>query len=223
MVKIATNLSVFPNQIDTFIRHSDVGSADLGNVQRYQELTTKDSLTSAESEEMTRLMSTLRGKIWTAEDLNKIQDCMTNLETFFKYQSETYIDDLFQQYDARVLQMQIDVNNKINEADSVITKTEATRLNIIASVNDSTYFNFDNLTYRTGFYRTTEKTATNTTVEKIINSVDKSTYAIRTTVKNGTSDYTTVIVCKMVNPVVNVSIHTYKDSSGNWIEQVTQN
>lgn len=220
---MATNLSVFPNQIDTFIRHSDVGSADLGNVQRYQELITKDSLTSAESEEMTRLMSTLRGKIWTAEDLNKIQDCMTNLETFFKYQSETYIDDLFKQYDARVLQMQIDINNKINEADNIITKTEATRLNIIASVNDSTYFNFDNLTYRTGFYRTIEKSGTNKTIEKIINSADKSVYATRTTVKNGNSDYTTIIVCKMVNPAVNITIHTYKDKNSNWVEQVTTN
>jgi len=151
---MATNLSLFPDQIDTFIRHSDVGSADLANIQRYQDLTLKDNLTSAESEEMTRLFSVLRDKIWTAEDLNKIQDCMTNLETFFKYQTETYVTELFAQYDARMAafdvrvdQMRTDVDNKIAEANAKIAETEATRTELIASVYDSTYFDFDNMTY----------------------------------------------------------------------------
>ena len=224
---MATNLSVFPNKIDTFIRHSDVGSGDLANIQRYQELTLKDSLTSSEADELSRLFSMLRSKIWTAEDLNKIQDCMTNLETFFKNQSETYIDNLFEQYDNRMAafdvrlnKMRTDVDNKLAEADAKIIETEATRINLIASANDSNYFNFDNLSYRAGFYRKTVKTNKTTTVESIINASDNSTYATRTTVKNGSGDFTITTVCNMVNPKVNISVHMYKDSLGDWIEEI---
>ena len=225
---MSTNLSVFPEQIDTFIRHSDVGYADLANVERYQQLITKDTLTSAETEELSRLFSMLRSKIWTAEDLNKIQDCMTNLETFFKNQSETYIDNLFEQYDnrmaafdVRVDEMRVDVDNKIAEADAKIVETEATRINFIASVNDSNYFNFDNLNYRAGFYRKTVKTDSVTTVENIINASDNSVYASRTTIKNGSGDFTIITVCDMVEPKINTSVHTYKDKEGNWIEEIT--
>jgi len=225
---MATNLSLFPDQIDTFIRHSDVGSADLANIQRYQDLTLKDNLTSAESEEMTRLFSVLRDKIWTAEDLNKIQDCMTNLETFFKYQTETYVTELFAQYDARMAafdvrvdQMRTDVDNKIAEANAKIAETEATRTELIASVYDSTYFDFDNMTYRAGFKRVSEKINDTTTVETLIIVADGSIYATRTTVKNGSGDYTVTTVCNKVVPVVNYTVHSYKDEDGNWHEIIS--
>ena len=152
---MATNLSVFPNQIDTFITHSDVGSSDLANVDRYQKLKIKDSLTSAESEEMATLFSMLREKIWTAEDLNKIQDSITNLETFFKYQTEEYIIDLFAQYDERmenfetrvqyleedteqrVQNLEQNVDAKITEVDVKITEILATKDEIVTTAYDS--------------------------------------------------------------------------------------
>lgn len=224
---MATNLSVFPDQIDVFIMHSDVGSADLANVSRYQELKVKDSLTSAESDEMATLFSMLREKIWTAEDLNKLQDSITNLETFFKYQTEVYISDLFAQYDERmenfedrVQTLEQNVDDKIAEANEKIADVIGTRDEIVASIHDTQYFNFDNMNYRTGYIRKTEKVSDTVTVETIYNASDETVYATRTTTKNANADYTVVTVCDKVIPVVNTSVHTYKDESGNWIEDV---
>ena len=224
------NLSVFPDQIDTFITHSDVGSADLANVSRYQELKVKDSLTSAESDEMATLFSMLREKIWTAEDLNKLQDSITNLETFFKYQTEVYISDLFAQYDEkmanfedRVQTLETNVDDKITEANEKIADVIATRDEIVTTVYDSQYFNFDNMSYRTGYTRKTEKTSDTVTVETIYNASDETVYATRTTTKNADKDYTVVTVCELVVPAVNVTVHTYKDENDNWIEDVTDN
>ena len=227
---MATNLSVFPDQIDVFITHSDVGSVDLANVSRYQELKVKDSLTSAESDEMATLFSMLREKIWTAEDLNKLQDSITNLETFFKYQTEVYISDLFAQYDermanfeSRVQTLEQNVDDKIAEANEKIADVIGTRDEIVATMYDSQYFNFDNLCYRAGYVRKTEKTRDTVTVETIYNASDETVYATRTTTKNADKDYTVVTVCELVVPAVNVTVHTYKDENNNWIEDVTDN
>lgn len=226
---MATNLSVFPDQIDVFITHSDVGSVDLANVSRYQELKVKDSLTSAESDEMATLFSMLREKIWTAEDLNKLQDSITNLETFFKYQTEVYISDLFAQYDermvnfeSRVQTLEQNVDDKIAEANEKIADVIGTRDEIVASIHDTQYFNFDNMNYRTGYIRKTEKVSDTVTVETIYDASDETVYATRTTTKNANADYTVVTVCDKVIPVVNTSVHTYKDESGNWIEDVVE-
>ena len=226
---MATNLSVFPDQIDVFITHSDIGSVDLANVSRYQELKVKDSLTSAESDEMATLFSMLREKIWTAEDLNKLQDSITNLETFFKYQTEEYISNLFAQYDERmanfedrVQTLEQNVDDKIAEANEKIADVIGTRDEIVASIHDTQYFNFDNMNYRTGYIRKTEKVSDTVTVETIYNASDETVYATRTTTKNANADYTVVTVCDKVIPVVNTSVHTYKDESGNWIEDVVE-
>lgn len=224
---MATNLSVFPDQIDVFITHSDVGSADLANVSRYQELKVKDSLTSAESDEMATLFSMLREKIWTAEDLNKLQDSITNLETFFKYQTEVYISDLFAQYDERmenfedrVQTLEQNVDDKIAEANEKIADVIGTRDEIVATMYDSQYFDFDNLNYRSGYTRKTEKMSDAVTVETICNSSDNSVYATRTTTKNGTANYTVVTVCNKVSPAVNSTVYVKKDTNGNWVEEV---
>ena len=227
---MALNLSTFPEQIDTFIRHYDVGATDVNNLNKYQELKMKDSLTSAETETMSSLFSALREKIWLAEDLNKLQDSITNLETFFKYQTEVYINDLFAQYDermanfeSRVQTLEQNVDDKIAEANEKIADVIGTRDEIVATMYDSQYFNFDNLCYRAGYVRKTEKTSDTVTVETIYNSSDETVYATRTTTKNADKDYTVVTVCELVVPAVNVTVHTYKDENNNWIEDVTDN
>lgn len=217
---MASNLSTFPEKIDTFIRHYDVGSVDLANVQRYQTLRVKDSLTSAETEEMNSLFSALREKMWLAEDLNKIQDCMTNLETFFKYQTETYIAELFAAYDERMDALEATASNLNSELESMIATGNAWISNQMATLHDSTYFDFDNMSYRAGFTRKTEKTSDTVTVETIYNSIDNSVFATRTTTKNGDKDYTIVTVCENVEPAINNTVHTYK-VDGIWMEDVT--
>lgn len=227
---MAWNLSTFPEQIDTFIRHYDVGATDVNNLNKYQELKMKDSLTSAETETMSSLFSALREKIWLAEDLNKLQDSITNLETFFIYETEIYISNLFAQYDERmenfedrVQTLEQNVDDKIAEANEKIADVIGTRDEIVATMYDSQYFNFDNLCYRTGYVRKTEKTSDTVTVETIYNASDETVYATRTTTKNADKDYTVVTVCELVVPAVNVTVHTYKDENDNWIEDVTDN
>ena len=227
---MALNLSTFPEQIDTFIRHYDVGATDVVNLNRYQTLRMKDSLTSAETETMSSLFSALRDKIWLAEDLNKLQDSITNLETFFKFHTEEYISNLFAQYDERmenfedrVQTLEQNVDDKIAEANEKIADVIGTRDEIVATMYDSQYFNFDNLCYRAGYVRKTEKTSDTVTVETIYNASDETVYATRTTTKNADKDYTVVTVCELVVPAVNVTVHTYKDENNNWIEDVTDN
>lgn len=224
-------MSVFPEQIDTFQSHYDVGATDIVNVQRYQTLRTKDSLTSAELQEMNTLYSVLRDKLFLAEDFNKLQDAITNLETFFKYQTEDYISHLFTQYDLRMLAMEKDTetrlstmesasNAKIQEITDKINETTAWQNTLMAEMYDSQYFNFDNMAYKTGFTRKTEQTSDTVSVETIYNTIDNSVFATRTTTKNGDQDYTVHTICKNVVPAVNTISHTYKQD-GTWFEDVT--
>lgn len=227
---MASNLSVFPEQIDTFQTHYDVGATDIVNVQRYQTLRVKDSLTSTESDEMNTLFSVLRDKLFLAEDFNKLQDSITNLETFFKYQTEEYISKLFTQYDLRMLAMEEDTEKrltametdsdaKIKEITDKINETTAWQNTIMTEMYDSQYFDFDNMCYKTGFTRKTENTSDTVSVETIYNTIDNSIFATRTTTKNGDQDYTVQIVCDNVVPAVNSISHTYK-KDGVWYEDV---
>lgn len=217
---MSANLSTFPEQIDTFIRHYEITASDIVNVERYQVLRLKDSLTSAETEEMATLFSALRDKLFLAEDFNKLQDSITNLETFFKYQTEEYIKELFAQYDERMNTLEENSENLIQEISDKIDEADAWLNEQKATLHDSQYFNFDNLSYRVGFTRKTQKTNDTTTVETIFNTIDETVYATRTTTKNGDGDYTIVTVCDQVEPSVHITVHTYKDEDGNWHEIV---
>lgn len=230
---MANNLSVFPEQIDTFQSHYDVGATDIINVQRYQTLRTKDSLTSAEAQEMNTLYSVLRDKLFLAEDFNKLQDAITNLETFFKYQTEVYISNLFTHYDLRMADMKQDVNNMLTyvretsdasvaRLNKKIDETTAWQNDLMAEMYDSQYFDFDNIVYKTGFTKKTEKKSENVTVETIYNSIDNSVFAERTSTKKSDADYEIVTVCDRVVPAINVKSHIYK-RDGIWIEDITAN
>lgn len=85
------NRSTFPTTIDSFLEHYDISSTDVINVLRFQELKLKTSLISEEQTELTNLTTTLRDKIFTPEDFNKLQDCITNMETFLRDNVEGYI------------------------------------------------------------------------------------------------------------------------------------
>lgn len=230
---MANNLSVFPTAIDTFQRHYDIGATDIANLKTYQELRQKDTLTSAEIETMNSLYSILRDKLFLAEDFNKMQDAITNLEDFFKNQTEVYISDLFTQYDLRMIKMEQDTERrlsavedasdaKIKEITDKITETEAWQNDLMAEMYDSQYFDFDNIIYKTGFTRKTEKTSENVTVETIYNSIDNSVFATRTSTKKADADYEIITVCDRVVPAINVKSHIYK-RDGIWMEDITAN
>ena len=71
-------------------------------VKRFQELKTKSSLTSAEQSELQNLTNLLRDKIFTPEDFNKLQDCITNMEVFIKDNVDGYLQQKQQEFDAEI-------------------------------------------------------------------------------------------------------------------------
>lgn len=96
------NLSVFPEQIDSFVRHQDISYNDSINLNRYKELRLKANRTPAEDEELNNLINELRPKLFIPDDLNKIQDCITNLENFFKNETEGYILQKQEEFNAEI-------------------------------------------------------------------------------------------------------------------------
>lgn len=88
------NLSIFPNGIDTFVEHYDIQPSDLPHIRRYQELKQKSYLSVEEQNELSNLTHQLREKIFLADDFNKLQDCITNLEVFFRDETQGHLDGL---------------------------------------------------------------------------------------------------------------------------------
>lgn len=105
------NRSSFPASIDTFIEHYDMQAQDKINVDRYKELILKSILTPEETAELNNLINSLRDKIWTAEDLNKLQDCITNLETFFKDNTEGYIATKQDEFNTYIDTKSVEIND----------------------------------------------------------------------------------------------------------------
>lgn len=89
------NRSVFPQGgIDQFDTHFEILASDIPNIQRYQILIMNTNRTAVEEDELTNLKTTLKGKLFSSEDINKIQDCMTNLENFFLNDTVSYLNTL---------------------------------------------------------------------------------------------------------------------------------
>ncbi|HHX67005.1 MAG TPA: hypothetical protein GX708_02985, partial [Gallicola sp.] len=85
-----------------FIQHQDISYNDVINLNRYKELKLKNNRTSLEDDELNNLTITLRSKLFLPDDLNKLQDCITNLETFFKNETEGYILQKQTEFDAEI-------------------------------------------------------------------------------------------------------------------------
>lgn len=94
------NRSTFPSAIDTFVEHYEIQDSDRVSVNRVKLLMSQNTLTTAEKTELTNLITSLRDKIFTPEDFNKLQDCITNMEVFIKDGVEGYINTKQQEFDA---------------------------------------------------------------------------------------------------------------------------
>lgn len=196
-----TNLSKFPDSLDSFIQHSDVnGAIDSENLARYQELKAKNNLTSSETDLMYNLLSTLRNKLWLAEDVNKLQDSVVNLQGFFKNEVEARLSQHFSPYDSQLASLKSTVYDRVNQVRNIETNNTLIVDKALTKIYDSQYFNFDNYAYKSGYTVVVEKTA-NGFVETIKNTNDNSVFATRTTTKNGTT-WVTRTVCSIVYPPV---------------------
>lgn len=77
------NRSTFPKAIDSFIEYSEILASDKTNVERYQALLMQETRTENEETELIALKNTLLTKIISSESINKMNDCITNLEDYF--------------------------------------------------------------------------------------------------------------------------------------------
>src|SRR6185312_4706254 len=94
------NRSRFPEQIDTFLEHYEISASDVPKVARYQELLIKTNRSQSEDDELQSLKNQLRDKIITAEDFNKFQDALINMEIFIRDNVEGYIAQKQQEINA---------------------------------------------------------------------------------------------------------------------------
>lgn len=116
-----TTLSNFPTSIDNFITRVNIQANDKTDISRITELTLKTTLTTSEQDELTALISKHRNKLLLPEDLNGIQDSITNLQLFFKSGVESYINSSITSIqsakDAALISIEAKKNNVITYLD----------------------------------------------------------------------------------------------------------
>lgn len=214
-IKMA-NLSNFPESIDSFIRHDDIDSYDSDKLNTYKELKEKKTLTSTQHELLQSILTSFRNKIWLAEDLNKIQDAIVNLQLFFIENVKSYISVLFNQYDVRISSAIGKIQDKKTEIDSINTNVTAWIDKTKSEVYNSQYFNFDNYEYMSGYKTEIIKENENLTIERIVNTSDGSVFATRTNSKDKDGNWTTRTVCSNVYPPIDVTEYAMNNGNGNW-------
>ena len=214
------NLSNFPESVDSFLRHDDINTSDTANLNTLLELKKSQSLTSSQYDVMQSLLTTLRNKLWLAEDFNKIQDTIINLQTFFISTVRSYVATLFNQYDVRFSAMIGKVQQKVFEINNTVVNTDAWFNKISTEVQNSTYFNFDNYAYMSGYRIEVEKITDTVTVENIVNSVNGELFATRRSEKDASGNWSTRTTCYYVYPPVDFTERAVNNGNGNWVTTV---
>jgi len=97
-----SNLSTFPDEIDSFVRKRDLTYNEIVLFNEYRALKLKPNRTPEENDRLNELTNLLRESSFLPDDLNKLQDCIINLETFFKNQTEDYILQKQQEFNAEI-------------------------------------------------------------------------------------------------------------------------
>lgn len=116
--------SNFPNSIDSFLYRANVQVTDKADINRINELQKKPSLSVDEQNELNALMTKHRNKFFLAEDINALQQSVSNMQLFFK----DNIDAKLQDYNNQITQ------NK----DDALTAIEKKKENIIEYMDGAT-------------------------------------------------------------------------------------
>lgn len=170
----------FVHDIITFQNKYDIPPRLILSANRRNELRLKDSLTSSEIEELNTLEILLEPYSITAEDYNKLFKAVKNVQTFVTTDLNTYLNNLFSDYDTRMTNMEKGFSDRT-------TTIDAWYADIQTSLFDKKYFDFENYNYRKGFrYETQEQTTSNFHVftTKIINEASGEIYAQQTSIEN---------------------------------------
>ncbi|MGD6876758.1 tail fiber protein [Bacillus infantis] len=131
------NRSTFPVAIDEFIEHYELSSSDRPLLERFQILSLKQQLTPAEADELSTINGQIRNKLITAEDFNKLQDAIKNVQTFFRDETDGYIKTKQDEFNAYIDTKTTEINNHTNTKSTEITSTATSATNTIQSTKDS--------------------------------------------------------------------------------------
>lgn len=113
---IVNTLSNFPNNVDTFLNHTNIQASDKPNVSRYQELSLKSTLTTSEQDELSLLTQSLREKLILPQDFNALQESISNMQMYLKDSVEGFINQKQSE-----MQSQIDKFTDRGEYSSTVT------------------------------------------------------------------------------------------------------
>lgn len=113
-----TNRSTYPTTLDSFIEKHEILASDIPNIQRYQTLLLKSPRTSAEEDEFSNLKITLNDKLVSSEDWNKLQDAITNMESYLTSSIDTHMTTTIANADA-------DIDAKVQSVKDYLDTTSA--------------------------------------------------------------------------------------------------
>jgi hypothetical protein len=133
---ILNSNSNFPETIDSFVSHTNIGASDVPKISRFQELTLKTNKTLTEQDELDSLSNELREKIISPEDFNKLQAALQNMQMFISAEVIGFINQ-------KQGEMQTYIDGKKNEiniyTDSKKTEMEASKNAMLSEVSKFTY------------------------------------------------------------------------------------
>lgn len=132
---IISALSNFPTTVDAFQYRVNITGNDKVDIARINELMLKTNIGSDEQTELNNLLIKHRNKLFLADDLNTIQDSISNLQMFFKTNVEGYITQKQQEMLNSANQYQTDINNT---KDTAITTMESKKNSFISYMDSTT-------------------------------------------------------------------------------------
>lgn len=105
----------FPEKLDQFTEHYDPSSEQSKKIVRWQTLKQKENRTSDEEKEYKSLTSELRPFIFTAEDLNKMQDAIVGMEDFILTKTVGQINEWKKSLEDKIAKATDSITVKKNE------------------------------------------------------------------------------------------------------------
>lgn len=112
--------------IDTFVEMFELSAMDVENVKAWKTLKAKANKTDEEMAHFTNLTEVLSGKLVTAEDWNKLCDCMINLEQMYVDKGLNEIDNTVKEYVEEYAEK--DINDKLGTTINNLLLTNATEI-----------------------------------------------------------------------------------------------
>lgn len=138
---MAYKRSNFPETYDVFVEKLDLPASKLPLIEEYHTLYTKEVKTDEEKARLNVLMKDLENHLYTPEHMNHFQDAMTNVQKFFKDETQGHVNEL---QNETIRQMNITTTaakEVINDTKaSAITHIDGVKLDTETSINSTAQF-----------------------------------------------------------------------------------